>query len=152
MFKVNNKDTRTTPLSFHGKSDWIEAVVRRCSIESLLRNFEKFTGKHLCQCLFFNKGAGLSYATLLKKRLWHSCFPVNFPKSLRTTFFTEYLRWLVLIGLHFVTRMKINPISCKFLTQVSFNHYREQQHFQVTDTPNNTISINTMLFGSKKTR
>ena len=101
---------------------------------------------------FFNKAVGLSSATLLKNRLWHSCFPVNFPKSLRTTFFKEHLRWLVLIGLHFVTRMKINPISCKFLTQVSFNHYREQQHFQVTDTPNSTISINTMLFGSKKTR
>ena len=100
---------------------------------------------------FFNKAVCLSSATLLKNRLWHSCFPVNFPKSLRTTFFKEHLRWLVLIGLHFVTRMKINPISCEFLTQVSFNHDREQKHFQVTDTPNSTISINTMLFVSKKT-
>ena len=25
-------------------------------------------------------------ATLLKKRLWHSCFPVNFAKFLRTPF------------------------------------------------------------------
>ena len=25
----------------------------------VLRNFEKFTGKHLCQSLFFNKVAGL---------------------------------------------------------------------------------------------
>ena len=25
-------------------------------------------------------------ATLLKKRLWHRCFPVNFAKFLRTTF------------------------------------------------------------------
>ena len=25
-------------------------------------------------------------ATLLKKRPWHSCFPVNFVKFLRTTF------------------------------------------------------------------
>ena len=25
----------------------------------VLRNFAKFTGKHLCQSLFFNKGAGL---------------------------------------------------------------------------------------------
>ena len=30
--------------------------------------------------LFFNKVAGLRPATLLKKRLWHSCFPVNFAK------------------------------------------------------------------------
>ena len=27
-----------------------------------------------------------------KKRLWHSCFPVNFAKFLRTPFFTEHLR------------------------------------------------------------
>ena len=44
-----------------------------------LRNFAKFTGKHLCQSLFFNKVAGPRAprpATLLKKILWHRCFPV----------------------------------------------------------------------------
>ena len=35
-------------------------------------------------------------ATLLKKRLWHRCFPVNFGKFLRTPFFTEHLWWLFL--------------------------------------------------------
>ena len=33
--------------------------------------------------------------TLLKKRLWHRCFPVNFVKFLRTLL-TEHLRWLLL--------------------------------------------------------
>ena len=42
----------------------------------------KFIGKHLCQSLFFNKVAGLRPATLLKERLWHRCFPVNFAKFL----------------------------------------------------------------------
>ena len=51
--------------------------------KGVLRNFAKFTGKHLCQGLFFNKVAGLWAATLLKKILWHSCFPVNFAKFLR---------------------------------------------------------------------
>ena len=33
---------------------------RRCSVkEGALRNFAKFTGKHLCQSLIFNKVAGL---------------------------------------------------------------------------------------------
>ena len=36
-----------------------EAVVRRWSV---LRNFTKFTGKHLYQRLFFNKVAGLALA------------------------------------------------------------------------------------------
>ena len=63
----------------------------------VLRNFAKFTGKHLCQSLFFSKFAGLSPATLLKKRPRHSWFPVNFTKFLRTPFLTEHLRWLLLI-------------------------------------------------------
>ena len=33
---------------------------------------------------------------LLKKGLWHRCFPVNFTKFLRTPFLTEHLRWLLL--------------------------------------------------------
>ena len=36
-------------------------------------------------------------ATLLKKRLWHRCFPVNFAKFLRTPFLTEHLWWLLLV-------------------------------------------------------
>ena len=38
-----------------------EAVVRRCSIiKGVNKNFTIFTGKHLCQSLFFNKDAELS--------------------------------------------------------------------------------------------
>ena len=47
-----------------------------------LKNLAEFTGKHLCQSPFFNKVAGLR--PLLKKRLWHRCFPVNFASFLRT--------------------------------------------------------------------
>ena len=54
----------------------------------VLRNFAKLTGKHLCQ--------SLRPATLFKKRLWHRCFLVNFAKFLRTSFFIEHLRWLLL--------------------------------------------------------
>ena len=64
--------------------------------KGVLGNFTKFTGKHLCQGLFFNKVAGLKCATLLKKRAWHRCFPVNFVKFLRTPFLTEHLWWLLL--------------------------------------------------------
>ena len=70
-----------------------EAVVRRCSGKNV---FTKFTGKHLCQSLFFNKVVGLGLATLFKKRLWHRCFPVNFVKFLRPPFSLEYLWWLLL--------------------------------------------------------
>ena len=53
--------------------------VRNC----ILRNFAKFTGKHLYQSLFFNKVASL--------RLWQRCFPVNFAKFLRNLFYRTHL-------------------------------------------------------------
>ena len=59
--------------------------------KGVLRNFTKFKGKHLYQSVFFNKVAGLRPATLLKKRLWHRCFPVNFVEFLRTPFFIKHL-------------------------------------------------------------
>ena len=64
--------------------------------KGVLRNFTKFTGKHLCRSLFFNKVTGLRSATLLKERLWPRYFPVNFAKFLRTPFLKEHLWWLLL--------------------------------------------------------
>ena len=61
-----------------------------------LINRTKFTGKHLCQGLFFNKFAGLGAATLLKKKLWHFCFPLNFAKFLRTHSLQNTSVWLFL--------------------------------------------------------
>ena len=59
------------------------------------RNFTKSTGKHQCQSLVFNKKAGLRPATLLKKKLWHRCFPENFAKFVSTPFLTEHFWWLL---------------------------------------------------------
>ena len=53
-----------------------------------LRNFAKFTGKHLCQSLFLNKVVGL--------RLWHRCFHVNFRKFVRQTFLQNTSELLLL--------------------------------------------------------
>ena len=46
--------------------------------KGVLKIIAKFTGKQLCQSLFFKKATGLRPATLLKKSLWHKYFPVNF--------------------------------------------------------------------------
>ena len=60
---------------------------RRCSVKKdVLKSTAKITENHLLQSFFFNKVAGFRPATLLKKRLWHMCFPVNFMKFLRTPF------------------------------------------------------------------
>ena len=67
---------------------------QRCSMKKrVLRNFAKFTGKRLCQSLFFNKVAGLQACNFIKKRLRHKCFSVNFAQFLRTPFVIEHLRW-----------------------------------------------------------
>ena len=50
--------------------DWHPRKTPRCSHQrcstrkDVLRNFAKFTGKDLCQSLFFNKATGLRVATL----------------------------------------------------------------------------------------
>ena len=62
---------------------------QRCSVrKGILRNFAKFTGKHLCQVLFYNEVADLQPqpATLLKKKLWRRYFPMNFAIFPRTPF------------------------------------------------------------------
>ena len=80
LHRIENCMTSSHPGVFYKK---------RCFFE---KKFKKFTGKHLCQSLFFHK-------VYLKKRLWHRCFLVNFEKYLRTSFFVQYLRWLHLLFL-----------------------------------------------------
>ena len=70
--------------------------------KGVLRNFAKLRGKHLCQVLFFNKVAGPEPATLLKKRLWRRCFPVNFAKFLGTPFSQNTSGRLLLDKQHFL--------------------------------------------------
>ena len=78
--------------------DRVRSSHRRCFVrKGIFRNFTKFTGKHLRQSLFFNKVVGTRPATLLKKRLWHRCFPVNFAKFLITPFLQNTSGRLLLI-------------------------------------------------------
>ena len=64
--------------------------------KSVLRNYEKTHRKAPVPGLFFNIIGDLRPAILLKKTIWHKCFPVNSAKFLRKPFHTEHLRWLLL--------------------------------------------------------
>ena len=56
---------------------------QRCSVKKgVLRNFEKFTEKHLCQSLFLIK--------------LHRCLPVNYSKFVRTPFLQTTSKLLLL--------------------------------------------------------
>ena len=77
-----------------------EAVARRCSVKMVFLEISQNSQENTCARVSFliklQAVPGLRPATLLKKRLRHRCFPVNFAKFLRTPFLTEHLRWLLL--------------------------------------------------------
>ena len=58
--------------------------------KGVLRNSGKFTGKHLCQSLIFNKVRPEAW-NFIKKRL-AQVFSCEFCKICKNTFFTEHLR------------------------------------------------------------
>ena len=92
-FNVHHKDWLTYSGGTDRSGELCHNFLEVFCKKGVLRNSAKFTGKQLCQSLFFNS---LRPATLLKKRLWHRCFPVNFAKFLKTPFLPEHLRWLLL--------------------------------------------------------
>ena len=77
--------------------DWAEAVAPRCSVKKVFLkcSCEKKMFLKISQNSQENTCARASFliklqatpATLLKAKLWHRCFPVNFAKFLRTSFF-----------------------------------------------------------------
>ena len=79
--------------------------------KSVLKNLAKFTGKDHCQSLFFIKVDGLRPGALLRKRLWHRCFPVNFAKFVRTAFLIEHVRWLLLVACILLKNEKASFLS-----------------------------------------
>ena len=82
-------------LSLIDLSSTPEAVVQRCSAKKLFFEILQNLQENTCASApFFEKVAGLS--PLLKERLRHRCFPVNFAKLLRTPSFIEQLWWLLL--------------------------------------------------------
>ena len=75
------------------------AVVRRCSVKKLFLEISQNSQEKACarvSLLIKLQGWGLRPAALLKKRPWYKCFPVNFSKFLRKSFFIEHLWWLLL--------------------------------------------------------
>ena len=96
---------------------------QKCSLrKGVLRNFAKFTGKHLCQSLFLNKVAGLRPATLLKTRVWHRCFTCEFCEISRNNVFHRIspLRWLVLKVCFLYTLTLKSPHFLHVSTQLSW--------------------------------
>ena len=73
----------------------IEAVAQTCSVKKVFLESSQNSQENTCARVSFLIKLQEAPATLLKKRLWHRCFPVNFAKFLRTAFFAEHLWWLL---------------------------------------------------------
>ena len=80
----------------------------------------------VAKIFFAYEGLCLRPATLLKKRLWHRCFPVDFGKFLRAPFLIEHLRWLLL---------KLKWLFCR-------QHYRKDN---IIDNNNNITPIEKIM-------
>ena len=110
----------------------------RCSCPDVLcrkgalRNFAKFTRKHLCQVLFFNKVVGLRPANFIEKETLAQVFSCGICEISKSTFFTEHLRWL----LQFLLERK------KSILNSSVRKYMFYQH--------ETSSLKTPLTPKKK--
>ena len=113
----------------------MEAVVQRSSVKKVFSEISHNSGEHLRQSLFFNKVAGLRLATLLKKRLWHKCFPVNFGKFRRTPFFKEHLWWL-LLSITPVLQFVFKSQYCKIFKCTYF-----EEHLQTAASENLFIKL-----------
>ena len=57
--------------------------------KGVLKNLAKFTGKHLCQSLFFNKVTGCKTYNFIKKEDLAQVFPCELAKFLRIAFFNR---------------------------------------------------------------
>ena len=69
---------------------------RRCSVKKVYLEISQNSQENTCARLSFLIKLQTSACNLFKKRLWRRFFPLNFAKFLRTPFFTERLRWLLL--------------------------------------------------------
>ena len=103
---------------------YAESVIWRCSVyrKGVLRDFTKFTGKHLCQKIFFNEVACLRPATLLKKSM-AQVFSCEFCKISKNTFF--YKTPLVAASAH--TDHKVTNVFQNIDFQSMFNNFSPYQ-------------------------
>ena len=92
------------------------------------RNFHKNHRKTPVSESLFSYSCRLRPATLVKKRLWHSCFPVNFVKFVRTPFLQNTFE-----------RLSLKWISLEKSKKILFPIWRKQSKTFVTPHLENDV-------------
>ena len=100
--------------------------------KGVLRNFAKFTGP----------------STLLKKRLWHRCFPVSFTKFLRNLFYRTplghcFCKWIVnfvIVKTQSIVAFRVETVSAMLVKYLLTNCKKgyDEQKYQVGKCTNGT--------------
>ena len=70
--------------------------------KGILKNSRNFIGKHTCRSLSFTKLKTFRPSTLLKRGILQRCFPVKFPKFLRTPILKNICKRLFLCIDYFI--------------------------------------------------
>ena len=89
-------------------SKTIRSSHQRCSVrKSVLRNFTKFTGEHLCQSLFYNNFIKKLSCNFIKKETLAQVLSCEFVKFLRAPFLQNISGWLFLnndavVGINYI--------------------------------------------------
>ena len=108
--KIQLKQTRD---HITKQEEWLEAFLDDKSTFLQKRGslkFRKFNRKTPVLEFLFNKVAGLKACNFIKNRLKHRCFPMKFANFLRTPFFREHFRWLLLKIMNSNNYLRVLPI------------------------------------------
>ena len=95
---------------------------QRCSVKiGVVRNFTKFTGKHVCESLFFNK-----VCNVIKKETWHTCFPVTFANFLSTPALDDCFYYFMTTGDLLVQKARILCLETSRKEEVWYFTHKSQ--------------------------
>ena len=103
-----------------------EAVTGRCSVKKVFLKISQNSLENACAGVFFLIKLQDRPATLLKEKLQHGCFPVNFVKFLRAPFFIEHLLWLLLKNSIIFPKNSKTPFVRFLNTPLSESVFRDQ--------------------------
>ena len=122
-----------------------EAVVRKCSVTKVFLEISQNSQENTCARVSFIIKMQVWPATLLKKRLWHRCLPVNFVKSLRTPYLQNTCGgcfWFFLIGPWFIRIFRLWNFEKCFLFHLKRSFpSRDIQIFVIFSLPFYTFQI-----------
>ena len=110
----------------------------RYSAKNVFSEISQNSQENTCARVSFLIKLQARSATVLKKGLWHRCFPVNFAKFLRTPFLQNTLRRLLLKFLN--SRETVSETNLLVNTFSLFTLYFKERIFYITKPYNSFLS------------